>query len=102
MIWALVFVAVLALGSWVKNSCQVWFFFALGPLEPSCARVWSVPYHATSRMPGPPATAHGKTLTLAGALLITFGTDQVFQSSSAPGAAHEYQTRYVVWSTHTA
>jgi len=35
-----------------------------------------------------PAATHGKTLTLAGASLITRGLDQDFHSLSAPGGAH--------------
>src|SRR3954454_3418534 len=86
-----------------KNRSHFWPFFALGPSEPSCARVLSVPYQATSMMPGAlPAATHGKTLTLAGGLLICRGSDQFFHSLSAPGGAQEYQVWKVLSSTQTA
>src|SRR3954447_21417069 len=93
----------LAWSTWEKNRSQVWPFLALGPSEPSCCSVLLVPYHATSMMPGAlPAATHGKTLTLAGALLIWRGSDQFFHSLSAPGGAQEYQVWKVLSSTQTA
>src|SRR3954462_8785795 len=81
-----------------KNSHQGWPFAAEGPsdlsgsLDCSCAMVRSVPYHATSMIPGPPATTHGITLMFAGAVLICFGADHEVHSLSALTGDHEYQT----------
>src|SRR6478672_11387299 len=93
----------LAWSTCAKYRSQVSPFFALGPSEPSCLRVWVVPYQATSMIPGAlPAATHGKTLTLAGGLLIWRGADQLFHSLLAPGGAQEHQVWKVLSSTQTA
>src|SRR6476469_3373186 len=70
-----------------NNRSHFWFFFSLGPFGPSCCRVLSVPYHATSMIPGAlPAATHGKTFTLAGGLLICRGGTSSSTRCSLPAA----------------